>query len=72
MVEKPLRPSEVLAMIAGLVGLFSLFSFLVYVSGYRGGLDGSTLDPAGTIAWIVAGLVGALLCVSLGLRLGGH
>ena len=59
-------------MIICLVGLFFLFSFWVYVSGYQGGLDGSTLNPVGILAGIIGGLVVALLCVSLGLRLGGR
>ncbi len=47
------------------------FPALFYQAGYRAGLDGSTLDPAGTWCLIFLAITVAIFLVGLGARLAG-
>ena len=52
--------------LAGVLVFLTMIGELLYLSGYHGGQDGSTLDGAGTVALVTLGAVGVILCTGFG------
>lgn len=54
------------------IGVPVFLCLVFYVKGYKAGQDGSTLDPAGTVAILAAILVGTLVAIALGAWMAYH